>query len=50
MNEPERAKEETPFDRFQRITQKIVSVPKEEIDRREKKWKAKRKGKPQELG
>ena len=30
---------ETPFEKFRQFTQKIVSVPKEEIDRREKAYK-----------
>jgi hypothetical protein len=38
----EQPKEETPFERFQRIAQKIVSVPKKEIDKREKAWKRKK--------
>jgi hypothetical protein len=29
----------TPFEKFRRFTQKVVSVPKPEIDRREKKYK-----------
>jgi hypothetical protein len=44
MNEkiPER---ETPFEKFRQFTQKIVSVPKEEIDRRESEYQKARKNK-----
>lgn len=40
MNEP---KELTPFERFEKVMKKIVSVPKKEIDKREKKWKKEQK-------
>jgi len=43
----EQPKEETPFEKFQRIAQKIVSVPKAEIDKREKKWKKAKQTKTQ---
>lgn len=36
------SKVQTPFDRFKEITSKIISVPKKEIDKREKAWKKKR--------
>jgi hypothetical protein len=36
-------KEETPFDKFKRFASKVVSVPKSEIDRREKEYKKARK-------
>lgn len=31
-------KNETPFERFRQFTKRIVSVPKSEIDRRERKY------------
>jgi hypothetical protein len=37
--------EKTPFEKFRQFTQKIVSVPKEEIDRREKEYQKQRKSK-----
>ncbi len=37
--------EETPFERFERLVRKVVSVPKTEIDRREAEWKKLRKAK-----
>jgi hypothetical protein len=30
---------ETPFEKFRNFTKKIIAVPKEEIDRREKAYK-----------
>ena len=36
---------ETTFQKFQRLAQKIVSVPKTEIDRRESDWKQRQKDK-----
>jgi hypothetical protein len=41
-------KKETPFEKFRTFTQKIVSVPKAEIDRREAEYQKtrKNKGKP----
>jgi hypothetical protein len=30
---------ETPFEKFRNFTKKIVAVPKEELDRREKAYK-----------
>jgi hypothetical protein len=38
-------KPETPFEKFRQFTQKIVSVPKEEIDRREAEYQKARKNK-----
>jgi len=38
-------KEQTPFDKFREFTKRVVSVPKAEIDRREKEYKAARKRK-----
>jgi hypothetical protein len=35
----------TPFEKFRQFTQKIVSVPKSEIDRREAEYKKARKAK-----
>ncbi len=35
----EKPKEESPFERFQKVVAKVVSVPKREIDKRERKWK-----------
>jgi len=40
MNKPE-----TPFEKFRQFTKKIVSVPKAEIDRREKAYKKSRESK-----
>ncbi len=34
---------ETPFEKFREFTRKVVSVPKAEIDRREKEYKKARK-------
>ena len=34
---------ETAFERFQKFAQKVVSVPKSEIDRREKEYQHQRK-------
>jgi hypothetical protein len=36
---------ETPFEKFRQFTQKIVSVPKSEIDRREAEYQKARKNK-----
>jgi len=36
---------DTPFEKFRQFTSKIISVPKSEIDRREKKYKKARKQK-----
>ena len=36
-------KEETPFERFKRLTTHVVSVPRAEIQKRELKWKNDRK-------
>jgi hypothetical protein len=41
MNE----QKETPFEKFRQFTKKIVSVPKEEIDRREAEYQKARKNK-----
>lgn len=37
--------EPTPFEKFREFTKRVVSVPKSEIDRREKEYKAARKRK-----
>jgi len=42
-NEPSREKDETPFERFKRITAQVVSVPRAEIQKRELQWKNNRK-------
>jgi hypothetical protein len=36
---------ETPFEKFRQFTKKIVSVPKSEIDRRERKYQKDRANK-----
>jgi len=36
-------KEETPFERFKRLTTRVVSVPHAEIQKRELQWKNDRK-------
>jgi len=41
----ESQKTETPFEKFRQFTKKIVSVPKAEIDRREKQYQKTRKAK-----
>ena len=43
LETPERAKEETPFERFKRLTARVVSVPRAEIQKRELQWKNGRK-------
>jgi hypothetical protein len=43
LETPERAKEETPFERFKRLTGRVVSVPRAETQKRELKWKNDRK-------
>jgi hypothetical protein len=45
MNNKPTAEHETPFEKFRRFTEKIVSVPKAEIDRREKQYQKARAGK-----
>jgi hypothetical protein len=40
-----RAKSETPFEKFRAFTQKVISVPKAEIDRREAEYQKARKNK-----
>jgi hypothetical protein len=35
--------DETPFQRFEHLIGKLVSVPKKEIDQREREWRKKRK-------
>jgi hypothetical protein len=35
--------EPTPFEKFREFTRKVVSVPKAEIDRREKEYQSERK-------
>jgi hypothetical protein len=41
--EEKSTKEETPFERFRRLTAQVVSVPRSEIQKRELKWKNGRK-------
>lgn len=36
---------DTPFQRFERLVRKVVSVPKKEIDRREAEWRKAQKAK-----
>jgi len=43
VQSPKPAKEETPFERFKRLTTKVVSVPRAEIQKRELQWKNDRK-------
>jgi hypothetical protein len=38
-------KEETPFERFQKVVKKVMSVPKKEIDKRERKLKRAKRAK-----
>jgi hypothetical protein len=33
------AKAETPFERFKKFTEKVMSVPRSEIQKREEEWK-----------
>ncbi len=46
MAEPKKPKtsEDKPFERFQRLVRKVVSVPKTEIDRREAEQRKAKKG------
>jgi len=39
MRENPKLETETPFEKFRQFTKKIVSVPKSEIDRREKQYR-----------
>jgi hypothetical protein len=39
----EQARQETPFERFKRLTAQVVSVPRAEIQKRELQWKNGRK-------
>jgi len=36
-------REETPFERFKKLTEKVVSVPRTEIQKRETEYKEQRK-------
>lgn len=36
----------TPFQRFERLTRKLIAVPKKEIAQAEKKWQQRRKARP----
>jgi len=45
MNSATQIDNETPFGKFKQFTKQIVSVPKSEIDRREKAYKKARKHK-----
>lgn len=38
------AQEKTPFERFEEFARKVISVPKSEIDERERKYREQRKG------
>ena len=39
--------EETPFEKFKKLTTQVVSVPRAEIQKRETEWKNGRKAKSQ---
>jgi hypothetical protein len=45
MDMTEKKETPAPFEKFRRFTEKIVSVPKAEIDRREAKYQKSRKNK-----
>ncbi len=45
MADDKPAKEPTPWDRFRDATKRVLSVPKAEIDKREKAWRKKRQKK-----
>lgn len=36
---PSSPRERTPFEKFQDLTKKVITVPKSEIDKREAEWK-----------
>jgi hypothetical protein len=43
VEHPKPQKEQTPFERFKRLTTRVVSVPHAEIQKRETEWKKARK-------
>ena len=45
MDMSEKKETPTPFEKFRQFTQKVVSVPKAEIDRREAEYQKTRKNK-----
>jgi hypothetical protein len=49
MENETKIESETPFEKFRQFTKKIVSVPKVEIDRREKQYQKARKAKRKSL-
>lgn len=40
---PDPANEKTPFQRFEEFAKRVISVPKKEIEERERTWQDKRK-------
>lgn len=44
MGDETKEKPKTPFERFDRLLRKVLSVPKKEIDRREAEWRKRQKG------
>jgi hypothetical protein len=51
MTEAKPPEQPTPFDKFREFTRRVVSVPKAEIDRREKEYKlARRRKRPTTTG
>jgi len=52
MNEPAPSakREPTPFERMQALATQVMSVPKEEIDRREQQWRKDRDAKKRRGG
>ncbi|HZT41635.1 MAG TPA: hypothetical protein VFA07_05580 [Chthonomonadaceae bacterium] len=42
--------EQTPFEKFDEFTRRIMSVPKKEIDEKEAEWKKKQAGKKEKPG
>jgi hypothetical protein len=43
---PEPPTGQTPFQRFEEFARKVISVPKAEIDEREREYRRKREGRP----
>jgi len=42
-SDPESAAAPTPWEKFLEVARKVVQVPKAEVDRRERAWRAERK-------
>ena len=42
-HEPPNEPEDTPYQRFERMVKKVMSVPKSKLDEREREWKQKRR-------